>query len=265
MTTTKQIAPIDQIRNSLKLLEPQFKSALPSHIQAERFIRVAQTAISNNPNLINADRTSLFSACMSLAQQGLIPDGREASLVCFGSKVTPMPQITGILKKIRNSGELLTILAEQVFENDVFEYWIDEKGQNINHKPLIFGDRGKQLGVYAIATTKDGGVYVEVMSMSDIESVKKTSKSANSGPWVSFPGEMQKKTVIRRLSKRLPMSTDVDQVLINDDDTYEMPQAETEAQAVQQEQPKKRKSRLETVVDVEAEPPQLKTDDVIPI
>jgi recombination protein RecT len=217
----KQLKPIDEVRQSLERMAPQFKMALPAHIPVEKFNRAVQTAIANNPNLLKADRSSLYSACMKSAEMGLFANGREASLVCFGDKVTFMPQISGVLKLIRNSGELTTILAEIVHDQDEFSYWVDSDGQHISHRPKVFGGRGDVIGAYALAKMKDGAVYVEVMDMDQINSVRKVSRSADKGPWVTFPGEMMKKTVIRRLSKRLPLSTDIESVIAADDDLYE--------------------------------------------
>jgi hypothetical protein len=43
---------------------------------------------------------------VKLAQDGLLPDGREAAVVMFGNKAQAMPMIAGILKKVRQSGEV---------------------------------------------------------------------------------------------------------------------------------------------------------------
>lgn len=268
--TTKALKPVDELKSNLLKMESQFKMALPSHIPAERFIRIVQTAVSTDPGLMRADRTSLYSACMSLAQQGLLPDKREAALVLFGDKVTPMPMIAGLLKKIRNSGELSSITAQIVYENDEFEYWVDADGEHLNHRPKVFGVRGKEIGCYALAKTKDGAVYIEVMTVDQIESVRKVSKSANNGPWAGpFKHEMWKKTAIRRLSKRLPMSTDLENAIKTDDDIFmpgEPVSEEPEAAA------KPKRSRLKTAIQtetstdpIESEPPIDVSHQDIPI
>lgn len=217
----KQLTVMDDVRNNLKRMEPQFKMALPVHIKPERFLRVVTTAIQNNASLLSCDRTSLFSACTRAAQDGLLPDGKEAALVPFNNSVQYMPMVAGILKKVRNSGELKTIMAQIVYKNDEFEYWIDSDGEHLNHKPLIFGDRGEKLGGYALATTKDGGTYIEVMTAADIKKVRDVSRSKN-GPWKTWPEEMEKKTFIRRLSKRLPMSTDLEEFMKVNDNMYDL-------------------------------------------
>ena len=263
--TTKAIAPVDQLKKTLTTMKAQFEAALPPHIPVDRFVRVIQTGISQNPNLVKANRDSLLAACMSLAQQGLLPDGKEAALVTFGDKVTAMPMVAGLLKKIRNSGELKSITAQVVYKNDKFRYWVDLNGEQIQHEPNFFDDRGPAIGVYALATTKDGGLYVEVMTMSDVEKIKKSSRSAGNGPWVTFPEEMYKKSAIRRLAKRLPMSTDIEQTLsadderefINDEPTAFVP-SESQGEVIDVSpaaaEPEPKKSKMEKIVEASEVP-----------
>jgi recombinational DNA repair protein RecT len=82
--------------------------------------------------------------------------------------------------------------------------------------------------VYAIAKTKDGGIYREVMSKSDIEQVRNVSRAKNAGPWVDWYDEMARKTVIRRIAKRLPSSTDLEKLLEHDNEAigFEKPALE---------------------------------------
>lgn len=253
MSETKALKPVDELKSTLVKMEPQFKMALPAHIPPERFIRIVQTAVSTQPGLLSADRTSLFGACMSLAQQGLLPDNREAALVLFGSKVTAMPMVAGILKKIRNSGELSSITAQIVHEHDEFQYWVDADGEHLSHRPKVFGDRGKEIGVYALAKTKDGAVYIEVMTTQQIESVRKVSRSKDTGPWAGpFQHEMWKKTAIRRLSKRLPMSTDLETAINTDDEMFQpAPQAPEPAETEVEVKAAPKRSRLKDAIKPE--------------
>jgi len=224
MSETKKLSVVDDVRNNLTRMKGQFQSALPSHIKPERFLRVAMTAIQGNPKLLQCNRTSLFSACTKAAQDGLLPDGREAALVPFGDQVQFMPMYAGILKKFRNSGECKSITANVVYKNDDFNYWVDTEGEHINHKPVMFGDRGEKIGFYAIATTKDGGVYIEVMTLDDMAKIQNVSRAKKGGPWKDWQEEMEKKSVIRRLSKRLPMSTDLEAFIQQNDSMFNLDQ-----------------------------------------
>jgi recombinational DNA repair protein RecT len=119
------------------------------------------------------------------------------------------------LKKVRQSGQISTIAAHVVYERDEFDYQLGDD-ERIFHKPNILQDRGKPVAVYCIARTVDGGAFREVMSTADVEKIRQRAPGGQKGPWVTDWGEMARKTVVRRLSKYLPSSTDLDQVLGRD-------------------------------------------------
>lgn len=233
--STQQIKTAEKGSTEIAILEAQFadrksefQSALPSNCTFERFARIVKTAVIQNHDLLNADRKTFFTSCFKCAQDGLLPDGREAALVVYNNKqkdntykkiVQYMPMIAGLLKKVRNSGELASIAAHVAYENDQFEYCLGDD-EHIIHKPTL-KERGKSICVYTIVKTKDGAIYRDVMSTTDVEKIRSISKAKNSGPWVDHWDEMAKKTVIRRISKRLPMSTDVEQVINRDDEMFE--------------------------------------------
>lgn len=221
-------SPVQAIRQTMTQMAPEFKAALPAHVPVEKFTRVALTAIQNAPDLLDADRRSLFGACVRLAQDGLLPDGREAALVIFNTKnksggwdkkVQAMPMIAGVLKKIRQSGEVAKVSAQVVYENDHFlvKYGFDE---DVEHTPPpLDKPRGKPIGAYATAVLKDGAQLLEVMSLEEINKVRSVSRSKEKGPWVDWWEEMARKTVMRRLAKRLPMSTDIEDEVFRRDET----------------------------------------------
>ncbi|MBB5709293.1 recombinase RecT [Sphingomonas xinjiangensis] len=207
---TRDNSPVAVIRQNLNAMAPSFKAALPAHITVEKFTRVAMTAVQNNPDLQNADRNSLFGAIVRLAQDGLLPDGREAAIVMFGKQAQAMPMIAGVLKKIRQSGDVAYVSAQIVYSNDRFK-WTLGFDENVEHEPApLDQEPGEAVAAYAVAVLKDGSRLLEVMRKSEIEKVRNVSRAKGNGPWVQWWGEMARKTVMRRLSKRLPMSTDIE-------------------------------------------------------
>lgn len=232
----EQKAPSELVvfKDQLDQREEQFKAALPAHIPVERFMRVVLTAVQNNPDLLGASRQSFFNSCMRSAQDGLLPDGREGAIVIFNTKEKRdgrdvwirkaqwMPMVFGILKKIRNSGEVATITARVVYGGDAFRYWIDDTGEHLTYEPSDNPDRSVVRRVFAMAKTKDGELFVEPLTPEDIEKIRNVSRSKDKGPWVDWWEEMAKKSAIRRLAKRLPMSTDLDDLIRRDDDLYDM-------------------------------------------
>jgi len=220
--------PTEVVRQNIVALAPEFRAALPAHVTVEKFSRVAMTAIQNNPDLLDADRKSLFGAIVRLAQDGLLPDGREAALVIFktknkgggwDAKVQAMPMMAGLLKKVRQSGDVAKVSARVVHKNDEFtiNYGFDDDLRHV--PPPLDKPRGDAVGAYAVAVLADGSRYIEVMSIEEIERVRSVSKSKDNqyGPWVQWWGEMARKTVFRRLSKWLPMSTDLEEVFQRDE------------------------------------------------
>jgi recombination protein RecT len=150
---------------------------------------------------------------MKAAQDGLLLDGREAGLSLYNDRasncqtVAYMPMVNGILKKIRQSGEISSIRAHVVYEGDEFDFELGDD-ERISHKPKL-AEQGQPIAAYAIAKFKDGDIQREVMSLTEIEKIRAKATGIGKACWASSWGEMAKKTVIRRLSKRLPTSNDL--------------------------------------------------------
>lgn len=218
-----QQSPVVVFRDTIKAMRQEIAAALPPQVDPDRFIRTVMTTVQMSPDLLNKDRRSLFAACMKSAQTGLFPDGQDAAFVAFGQQVSFMPMVSGLLRLARQSGEILSIAAHCVYENDVWDYELGDN-ERIVHKPLLDGDRGKIIAAYAVGRTKEGGIFREVMSAAEIEKVRNVSRAKNSGPWQQWYERMAEKTVLRRLLKRMPSSTDLQRAVEADNDTYDMEQ-----------------------------------------
>ena len=187
--------------------------ALPRHITAERMIRVAMTALQKTPALAECDQRSLINAIIQASELGLEPNTPlgHAYLIPFYNKNTGrkeaqlMPGYRGLIALARRSGQVQGIYAELVYEHDYFEitYGLDK---NLIHRPdLNREDRGELIGVYAVAKFKDGYTDFEYMNAAEVEKIRKRSQAPDK-IWVTDRGEMWRKTPIRRLAKRLPLS-----------------------------------------------------------
>jgi recombination protein RecT len=219
MTEIATRSPMQELVSTVRgdQFRQQIAAALPGNVSPERFQRVTVTAINQNPDLVAVDRQTLFSAVIRCAQDGLLPDGREAALVVFndkkaagGKRATYLPMVSGYRKISAKHG--LSLEAFLVFENDEFDYELGYEPV-LRHKPPRLGsDRGEVLGAYAVARHIDGRKWLDVMSRDEIEKVRAVSRAATSeyGPWVNHWGEMARKTVARRLFKQLPLD-DVDE------------------------------------------------------
>jgi recombination protein RecT len=217
----QQLRPVDQFRKELTQMESQIKAVLPPTVPVERFSRVVLTAVQGKPELLGMDRAALFTACLECAKDGLIPDGKEAALVPFKGKPKYMPMVKGIIKAVHNSGEIADVALIIVCEKDDFKYWVDDRGEHVEHRPNIFADRGKMVGVYSFVKLRSGSVSIETMSKADVDKIREVSLAKN-GPWGDWYEEMAKKSAFRRHSKRLPMSADAERVVQRDDDMFDL-------------------------------------------
>jgi recombination protein RecT len=192
--------------------QKQLQEALPENLTVERFTRTTKIAIQMNPGIVNVDRHSLFRAMVRCAQDGLLPDGREAALVEVKVKGDPhaayWPMIGGFRKKAAEHG--FGIEAHAVYENDRFEYELGFDPHVKHQPPRLSEPRGELIGAYAVGTGPDGRKFLEVMGRSEIEAVRQVSRAKDSeyGPWTKWPAEMYRKTVARRLFKQLPLASE---------------------------------------------------------
>lgn len=252
----KTLTKMDEFQSAINSsgFKEALKSMLPAHITPEKFTSVALSAIQRNPGLLDLDRASLFIACTDCAKDGLMPDGREAAFIPSKGRVRYSPMVAGIMKKVRNSGEISTIDAQVVYELDEYDSWTDEKGQHFKHKKGR-GNRGNPFLTYAYAITKDGGFYFEELDEEQMAAIEACCTSKTSSPWKgSFRGEMKRKSALHRLCKyRLPSSTDIIGVIHRDDDMYEFDNNKKETSKEEEkrnpDKTKEQKSNLEKVVE----------------
>ncbi|WP_127945237.1 recombination protein RecT [Rhodococcus spongiicola] len=204
-TPAKQEGGQQTLAQLINAMKPELQRALPKHMDPDRMARIALTVLRQTPGLKNCDPQSFLGALMTAAQVGLEPGPLgEAYLVPFGNTVTFVPGYRGLVKLAWQSGQLDSIAAHVVYENDEFDFAYG-LAPSLTHKPAL-ADRGRVVAAYAVATFKHGGNAFEIMSVDDIEAIRKRSKSANSGPWKSDWEQMARKTVLKRLSKWLPLS-----------------------------------------------------------
>jgi len=231
------------IQQYIKQMQSGIKAALPSVMAPERFTRMTLSALSANPRLAETTPQSFLGAMMTAAQLGLEPNTPmgQAYLIPYWNKKTQCSECQfqlgykGLIDLARRSGEVSTIMAQVVYENDDFSYSYGLE-PTLKHVPAL-SDRGAPKYVYGMFRTKDGGYGYEVMSMDDVRAhARKYSKSFSNGPWQTNFEEMAKKTVLKRVLKYAPLSVEFARSMSQDDtvkteisaDMYEIPAVEIE-------------------------------------
>lgn len=210
-TRQRSNRPAQQGGNTLATLinqmRPELQRALPKHMDPDRMARIALTVLRQTPKLNECDPQSFLGALMTCAQVGLEPGPLgEAYLVPYGRTVTFVPGYRGLVKLAWQSGQLNTIAAHVVYEHDEFDYSYGLE-PTLTHKPAL-SNRGEVIAVYAVATFKHGGNAFEIMSVDDVKAIQRRSRADNDGPWKTDWEQMARKTVLKRLSKWLPLSSE---------------------------------------------------------
>lgn len=201
------------MQDYIKKMEGEIAKALPSVITPERFTRITLSALSTNPKLCECTPKSFLGAMMTAAQLGVEPNTPlgQAYLIPYRNKGVMECQFQlgykGLIDLAYRSGEVQTLQAHAVYENDEFEYelGLDPK---LRHVPAR-GNRGEPIYFYASFKTINGGYGFEVMSIEDVRAhAQKYSKSYNSGPWQTNFEAMAKKTVLKNVLKYAPLKTE---------------------------------------------------------
>ena len=218
-TTTRQ-HPSVALRERLEAKRSELKAALPADISVDQFIRAFMTLVAINPDLLTCPFAPIYIALMRCCRDGHLPDGVEATLIPFKNNVTYVEGYQGMIRNFRRSGKFKWIDADVVREGDEFTYYKDESGVHMRHVPSEDTSR-PAVRVYAIATTLDGGCFVSVLSMQEIQKIKNVSRNTrDDAPWKIWPDMMMRKTALRRLSKLLPTMRDL---MKSDLDEHEAP------------------------------------------
>ncbi|MCQ2282353.1 MAG: recombinase RecT [Bacteroidales bacterium] len=221
----QQVAPAQQGMMSLVCsMEKQIAKALPSVITPERFTRMVLTALSSTPQLNQCSPKSFLGAMMQAAQLGVEPNTPlgQAYLIPYRNHGNMECQFQlgykGMIDLAYRSGEIISISAHEVCENDEFTYELGLE-EKLYHKPALT-NRGTVILYYATFKTKHGGCGFAVMSADDVRAhMKKFSKAATSSfsPWTTNFDEMAKKTVLKKCLKYAPIKTEFVRAVTTDE------------------------------------------------
>lgn len=219
----KQGTAVDYLNNDK--FKSQLAAALPKFLDSDHFVRSAITEFRLNPALAECSVPSVLGYFMQAAACGLEPASMlgQCYPVPFRNKKTGMKEcqfiigFRGMLSIARRSGEIASVVAEVVHENDEFSIEYGMKPDLI-HKPCIDGDPGAFKGAYVVVRFKGEGIdpVIKYMPKSEIDKHRNRSKSSGDGPWVTDYEEMAKKTVFRSVFKWLPISIEQIQAATTD-------------------------------------------------
>ena len=207
---------ITTIKNEIYALKETFQTRLTNQslsFEVEAGFAVQQ--LEANDYLLSVamgNQQSVINAVTNVAAIGvsLNPARKQAYLVPRDKKVCLDISYIGLVDLATQSGSIVWAKSELVYANDSFQ--MGEPGTLPKHLFNPFDkNRSEVIGAYVVVKTPSGEFLCDAMSLDEIHAIRDRSsawkswvKDKRSCPWVTDPGEMNKKTVIKRASKMWP-------------------------------------------------------------
>ncbi|MCL4735359.1 MAG: recombinase RecT [Candidatus Omnitrophica bacterium] len=205
---------------------------LPKHLSPERLARTMLLAMTRQPLLYECSVESILQAFLTCAELGLEPGwirGHMYLIPFWNSKLRgyecqTIPGYRGLMRLARNSTDISYFTSRIVYAGDKFQvvYGLNE---GLLHEPCLDDNRGPAMCVYAVAHWRSGERQFEVLTRSQVESIKNRSRSRDKsgnivGPWLTDEDEMWRKTAVRRLVKYMELSETLERAIDLDDAQY---------------------------------------------
>jgi recombination protein RecT len=192
----------EQLRAVLTKFEDNMARVLPKHLTPERMVTLTLLAATKTPALYQCSMESIAMSVLRISQWGL-EIGTTAYLVPFKGVCTPVPAWQGLVEMILRSPRVRDVRARAVYSNERF---VVSQGlqEELIHEPIFGPARGHIVAVYAVAYLAGNRGTFEVMGKDEVDRIRASAQSKDSPAWRGHYDEMAKKTVIRRLAKRLP-------------------------------------------------------------
>lgn len=222
MTTAieRQQKQVASVRQMLERNQGAIMAALPNHMSADRFLRIALTQFQKTPKLLECTPESFLGAVIQAAQLGLEPDGVTgmAHLIPYGGKVNFQPGFQGLMELARRSGDISQIVPRVVYGGDDFDYSYGLERDNLRHVPSETNDPGPITHVYCIVRLKDGSSRFEVWPAARIEAhalrySQAYKKKKKDSPWITHFPQMAMKTLVVAALKYAPKSVELQKAI----------------------------------------------------
>ena len=205
---TNQLTVLDQAQSNLREMIEEKRDAMPKDFNKTRFIQNCMAVLMDTREIGKCDPVSIARTMIKGAFLDLDFFMKECYAIPYGNALNFQTDWKGEIKVIKKYSieKIRIIYPDIVREGDQFEARVTNGEKTVNHIPDSFSD-GDIKGAYAVVVYGNGSVDYELMSKKEIEDIRKDfSKAVNSKAWKSAFGEMCKKTVLRRLRKRIPIT-----------------------------------------------------------
>lgn len=200
-------------------------AGMPGGFKANRIIQAAVFKIVTDPKLQVCTQKSVIGAVLNAALLGLSPALGECHFVPYRNRDTGQsecqfqPDYKGLITLARRSAQIQNIYADVVRQGDEFQVKSGLHRDLVHNPDLDGGSDRALLFAYAVVWYSNGSFDFEVMDRRQVDTARRKNlmqRNGAAGAWLEFEDEMWKKTVLRRLSKRMPKSDELATALATD-------------------------------------------------
>ena len=217
------------IRNAIESREVQLMDVMPDGLDLKRFIRTTLIAVSQNDALLECTPESLVTAIFEAAECGIQPTGSLGRGYLVPIRNTRKGVVEaefwigypGLIELAMRSDKVSKVWSRAVFAGDHFEVQYGTLDR-IVHIPTLGADviAANLTHVYACVAYKDGAVDFEPLTKEQVDLVRARARGANSAssPWQTDYIEQARKTAIRKLAKRMPLTPEAGRAIQKDEE-----------------------------------------------
>jgi recombination protein RecT len=205
---------------SAKLLQ-----VLPKGMDPDRFVRTTLIAVSRDPKLLECTTESLIRAIFDAAECGINPTGSLGRgylvpLLDHGVlKANFWIGYPGLIELAMQSERVSKVWSRAVFKGDQYKVYYGTRDE-IVHEPHSNPIATDLTDVYACVQYKDGVVDFETLTKEQVDLVRARARGASGAdsPWNTDYIEQARKTAIRKLAKRLPLTAEAASAIQKDEE-----------------------------------------------
>ncbi len=213
-TESRQLTPVRELQQYLSGKIAQLTQWCKQDVDPASLVRFALADFKKSEKLRKCTMESIYLALVACAQVGLEPGGvmQHCFIIPYGGEAAFQLGYRGAIELANRSPRIARVGANLYYENDDFTIDIGSNAR-VQHSPEL-GPRGEIVGAYAFAKFANGEIDVEWTGMDDLTKIR--DAGANGPAWKTWEDQMFRKAPIKRLAKRLPLTSECARAFVLD-------------------------------------------------
>lgn len=196
---------LKETHNKLNQLITAKMDAMPKDFNQTRFLQNCMTVLQDTKGIENCNPVSIARTLLKGAFLGLDFFQKECYAIPYGGDLQFQTDYKGEIKMAKkySTRAIIDIYAKVVRKGDTYSSSVEDGKQTVSFIPKPFNDEAI-IGAFAVCLYEDGGMDFEEMSTMQIEGIRENFSKMKGGlMWTKVPEEAYKKTVLRRLTKKI--------------------------------------------------------------